>query len=241
MSLLQEAIERHASSKKLHPPSSPPSEGVRNLTLVDESDGYVNISTNGRSSSRQDDALSESDDESFILVRTVPNTPRTQSRAASRSTSPSRLSSSRRRREKEREKESLGADGVRRALDPLKWFPNHITMVIFKEVTKAGLGDEEGEDAAVKNLLRCGRVCKRWRKSQTISEPLAQSFCSNLHGLMTLALCPRDRLPVVPTCKIFDLRLRRSTLIPLVLATDLDPERVQNGLGVPVSFHTPAR
>lgn len=112
-------------------------------------------------------ALSGSDDENELVeVRTpmtasvagsVESTP-----ASSRSASPSRAGANRKkggagkpRRDKAKEREK--AEQMRNPIDPFLRFPG--------EVLGRVLGDLD-----VRDLLAVGLVCKRWRRSQTLSE-----------------------------------------------------------------------
>ncbi|KAK4050775.1 hypothetical protein OIV83_003196 [Microbotryomycetes sp. JL201] len=108
--------------------------------------------------------LSMSDDDDEVEVRTpAPSTPASTastpagSRSSSRASSPSRKGKSgagkpRRDKTKEREK----AEANKNPLDPLVRFPGEVTGRILGEL---GMHD----------LLACGLVCKRWRRSQTLN------------------------------------------------------------------------
>lgn len=102
----------------------------------------------GRSFSPNSHTSDSEDDNELISVRTAPPTPRSGSRAGSRSTSPTRKGRIS-RQQKELEKAS--------SIDPLKRFPNEISSKIFTQIT------------TVQDLLACQRVCKRWRKSATLN------------------------------------------------------------------------
>jgi len=87
---------------------------------------------------------SGSEDEDQIVGVKTPATPRAQSRASSRSTSPTRANKRRELKEKEK------------GLDPLRRLPGELSQKIFGSLD-------------IHSLLNCGRVSKRWRKSQTIN------------------------------------------------------------------------
>ncbi|KAM0756353.1 hypothetical protein T439DRAFT_321056 [Meredithblackwellia eburnea MCA 4105] len=122
-------------------------------------------------------SLSDDDDEALIQVRTPlnPSTPATTSRAStpgtSRSSSPTRSQQNaanaaknltakprsgagKPRRDKTKEREKALAN--QNSMDPLSKFPGEISGRIFGELDH-------------RDLLRCGLVSKRWRRSATIN------------------------------------------------------------------------
>jgi hypothetical protein len=105
--------------------------------------------------------LSEDDDLISVLTPAPSPSPSIASTPSqSRSSSPTRRSSSkggsgkpRRDKTKEREK----ADGIKNSRDPLALFPGEVCGRVFAHF-------------GVRELLDCGVVCKRWRRSMTLSE-----------------------------------------------------------------------
>ena len=128
MSLLQSTLERASAAHGVFPPGSP--RAPRSTTS----------------------AASDSDDDETISVQTAPGTP-IASRSASRSTSPTRLSSRKRRDGTVKEDKATSTD-------PLKRFPNDVSSKVFSLLD-------------LHDLITCKRVCQRWKKSQTLSAPLS--------------------------------------------------------------------
>lgn len=156
--LLHDALKRHASQQHMHDDPNALSPRLGSMALSGGSGG----------SGEEDD-----DDDAEVEVRTaassMPGTPRTISRSStpghSRSSSPTRQSSSssgRKRgggagkppRDKTKEREKALANANKQ--DPLNRFPGEVNGRIFGQLS-------------LRDLLACGLVCKRWRKSQTLS------------------------------------------------------------------------
>ncbi|CAH7668085.1 hypothetical protein PPACK8108_LOCUS2559 [Phakopsora pachyrhizi] len=113
-----------------------------------------------------------SDGEDNVLTRV--HSPITSPTEQSRSTSPTRGTNSRNQsRAGLRARRELALREKRSSRDPLKRFPTDVMVRIF---TIVGLGsDGYGGNldgltfSAAKDLLNCGLVCQKWRKSQAIN------------------------------------------------------------------------
>lgn len=116
--------------------------------------------------------LTSDDEDTVTTVHTPSQTPgasRSASRSGSRSTSPTRegkgggrVGAKARREAAAREKAS--------SLDPLRRLPNELSVRIFELVGLGadGMGGEGGDFSGVRDLLKCGAVCQKWRRSATI-------------------------------------------------------------------------
>ena len=143
VSLLQDALTR-ASLRSDSDPKSPIRRSQRGRPRKATSPNQAD-DVGGTSESEDEDAL--------VGVQTpvtVPGTPASHSRSTSPTRSGSRLAA----RRKERDLEAATS------LDPLKRLPNELSSRIFNDLN-------------VVDLLICGRVCKHWRRSATISAFLA--------------------------------------------------------------------
>ena len=155
MSLLQSTLERASAAHGVYPPGSP--RAPRSTTS----------------------AASDSDDDETISVQTAPGTP-IASRSASRSTSPTRLSSRKRRDGTVKEDKATSTD-------PLKRFPNDVSSKVFSLLD-------------LHDLITCKRVCQRWKKSQTLSALSPANvlehtlICSVLSRLVLVRTVPKDVL-----------------------------------------------
>lgn len=117
-------------------------------------------------------SLTSDDEDTITTVHTPAQTPggsRSASRAGSRSTSPSRdgkgggrVGAKARREAAAREKAT--------SLDPLRRLPNELSVRIFELVGLGadGMGGEQGDLSGVRDLLKCGLVSTKWRRSATI-------------------------------------------------------------------------
>ena len=165
--------------------------------------------------------LTLSDDEDRIDVRTplpsAPGTPtlsRGSTPSSSRSTSPSRKGKGAGKPRRDKTKEREKAEANKSSMDPLAKFPGEINGRIFGEL-------------GVDDLLSCGRVCKKWRKSQTMSASSLSSW-----GAMGAGADARRRLSLVP-----HVRGDSSTREPVAFVrripgtTDLAASGFKGGLG----------
>lgn len=128
-------------------------------------------------------SANNSDNEDLVITRvhtparfeSPPSTPITQSRPPSPSPT-AHLSPPVHSRPNSRvglrAKREAAAKAKASSLDPLRRLPNQITVRIFELIGLAadGSGGSEGDIfSGVKDLMRCGLVCQKWRESATIS------------------------------------------------------------------------
>lgn len=211
-----------------------------------------------RSRNAQDPALSPtlrdfhlgSDDDEQIEVRTpLPSYPGSvaSSAASSRSTSPTRAAAGRKSKgggkpRRDKAKEQAKAEAMKNPFDPFLRFPGEVLGRVL-----GGLGAED--------LLAVGLVCKRWKRSQTLSVSLLSHRLTRreivvdppprerVTDFFSSLFSPSRRLHLVPPPAVPHLRHSRRAqddLRRLERCPDLARLRGQGGLGRALRQHLPA-
>lgn len=182
------------------------------------------------------DSLKLEEDSLIDVATPAPSSPASSvasTPAGSRSSSPSRAGrksggAGKPRRDKTKEKQK--AEANKNPLDPINRFPGEVNGRIFGELMAP-------------DLLACGLVCKRWRRSQTLSEFRAPTFsnCPEAGDVLTHPdLVGTCRLHLVPPSPIPHLDLSRRTqsdVRRIERTPEMESERCKGRLGRTLCQH----